>query len=376
MKSMTENTVHGMNPFSPQFGRRPEQFVGRDSIINDFIYNIQNQNSPHRATILTGIRGAGKTAILSDVESALSAREYMVVSVTSNDGMLQNILDVFALRSGKRFGRRSAKIGGVSGGALGFSFGVQMKQDKDARGFRYMLTSALDELKKKNIATVVLVDEVHNDTPEMRELAITYQHLIREGYDVSLMMAGLPGSVSDVLNDKVLTFLRRAHRVHLLNVDIRAVEVAFDAAFTGDGRDFRGDSLAAAAKGTYGYPYLIQLVGYYLWKNAGKTIGEADVARALKLSKIDLFQNIHDLIYHELSERDKDFLAAMSEDGEESSFGAIAERMGVTSGYASKYRERLLKAGVVFSGGYGKLTFAPPYMAEYLQKDAGGRTNG
>jgi hypothetical protein len=54
MKTIAENTVHEMNPFSPQFGRRPEQFVGRDFIINDFIYNIQNPNSPHRATVANG----------------------------------------------------------------------------------------------------------------------------------------------------------------------------------------------------------------------------------------------------------------------------------------------------------------------------------
>jgi hypothetical protein len=358
--------AQGQNPFNPQFGRKPARFVGRDLIVNDFIYNIENPNSPHRTTIITGIRGTGKTAILSDVQAELSAKNYMVVSVTSNDGMLQNIIDVFALRAKNQIGNKTGKIQGVSGGAMGFSFGVSINQEENTHGFRYTITSILDELKKKKIPTVILIDEVHNDTPEMREFAITYQHLIREEYDISLMMAGLPSSVFDVLNDKVLTFLRRAYRIHLDNVSIAAVEVAFEMAFEEGGRHFIENSLLEAANSTCGYPYLIQLIGYYLWKNASDEIGSVDVDRALKLSKVDLFHNVHELLYRELSDKDREFAMAMAEDMAESEFGAIVERMGVTSGYASKYRERLLRSDIIHSSGYGKLAFSPPYMKEYL----------
>jgi hypothetical protein len=290
----------------------------------------------------------------------------MVVSVTSNEGMLQNIMDVFALRGKRPVASKGAKVQGLSVGAMGFSFGVSVKPEDGGRGFRYHITTVLDELKKKNIPTTILIDEVHNETPEMREFAITYQHLICEEYDISLMMAGLPSSVSDVLNDKVLTFLRRAYRIHLGNVAVAAVEVAYEAAFAEGGRSFIGDALSDAANGSFGYPYLIQLIGYYLWKNAGEKIRGVDVERAIKLSKADLFQNVHELLYRELSDKDKEFATAMVEDETKSAFGAIANRMGVTSGYASKYRERLLKSGIIHSSGYGKLAFSPPYMREYL----------
>jgi hypothetical protein len=273
---------------------------------------------------------------------------------------------MFALHAKNKAWNKIGKIKGISGGALGFSLGVSMENEANTRGFRYIITSILDDLKKKNISTVILIDEVHNDTPEMREFAITYQHLIREGYDISLMMAGLPSSVSDVLNDKVLTFLRRAHQVHLSNVSVEAVEVAFDKAFGKGGFAFTKGALTEAADSTQGYPYLIQLIGYYLWKDAKKRINSVDVERALKLSKIDLFRNIHELIYSELSGKDREFVMAMAEDEEYSEFGIVAKRMGVTSGYASKYRERLLKTGIIHSSGYGQLAFSPPYMREYL----------
>jgi hypothetical protein len=86
----------------------------------------------------------------------------------------------------------------------------------------------------------------------------------------------------------------------------------------------------------------------------------------LELSKIELFKNAHDLLFQEMSARDRDFLFVMSKDAGQSDFGAVRERLRVSAGYASKYRERLLAASMVKAVAHGKLTFAPPYMREYL----------
>jgi hypothetical protein len=359
------------SPFNPQFGRRPDQFVGRDLIVNDFISSIGHPNDPNRTTILTGIRGTGKTAILSDIHALLEEKGCLVVDVTANDGMLRTILDEFGRKAKTLFGKKVSDVKSFSAGAIGFSFGVTVEDDDKARGFRYAVSVALDALKHKKIETIFLIDEVHNRTPEMREFAITYQHLIRENYGVSLLMAGLPRSVSDVLNDHVLTFLRRSHRVSLENIDIKVVAIAYENAFSLSGRTLSEETLKYAADVTAGYPYLIQLVGFYLWKTGKKKFGKTDVDHAAILSKIDLFRNVHDLLYRELSVKDREFILAMAMDADESSFSEIRNRMGVTSGYASKYRERLIEAGIIHSTSYGYLAFSPPYMKEYLEEKQG-----
>jgi Cdc6-like AAA superfamily ATPase len=58
------------NPFVPQFGVKAV-FVGRDDIINQFYYALNNLSFPSRTTIITGLRGSKKTAILSDVRENL-----------------------------------------------------------------------------------------------------------------------------------------------------------------------------------------------------------------------------------------------------------------------------------------------------------------
>ncbi|MDR3036994.1 MAG: ATP-binding protein [Coriobacteriales bacterium] len=354
------------NPFNPQFGKRPQQFVGRDAIINDFVQGLNDTNDPNRNTILTGIRGSGKTAILSDISALLDDKKTLVVDVTARDGMLLAILDEMRAKGKPWLIDWADGFTGFNVGVLGFSLGVSKDGNQDAHGFRYYLTEMLQELRKKKVATVFLIDEVHNKTQEMQEFATAYQHVVREGYNVALLMAGLPSSVHDVLNDRVLTFLRRAHRVLLESIDPRIIAAAFEAAFERSDKKASKETLRMAAEATKGYPYLFQLVGFYLWKAEGDAVKEADVERALEVAKVELFRNIHDIIYQELSEVDRSFLFAMAVDEDESGFGEIRERMGVEKGYASKYRQRLLDAGVVRRGAYGKLRFTPPYMREYL----------
>jgi hypothetical protein len=354
------------NPFNPQFGKRPQQFVGRDTIINDFVQSLTDANDPNRTTIITGIRGSGKTAILSDVHSLLDGDNTLVVDVTARDGMLLAILDEMQTVGKQWLSGWADGFTGFNAGALGFSVGVNKSDKQETHGFRYYLTEMLRAFRKKQITTVFLIDEVHNGTLEMQEFATVYQHIVREEFDVALLMAGLPSSVHDVLNDKVLTFLRRAHRVQLENIDLRIIGTAYESAFEKSDKTITKETLQSAAAATKGYPYLFQLIGFYLWKNEAGRLDKRHVKRALEVSKVELFKNIHDIIYQELSEVDRRFLFAMAADGEESSFGAIRERMGVEKGYASKYRQRLLDAGVVQRSTYGNLAFTPPYFREYL----------
>jgi len=361
------------NPFNPQFGKRPKQFIGRELIINEFLQSLDNMNDPNRTTIITGIRGSGKTAILSDIHASLDSKAFAIIDVTAMDGMLLEILDEFIRNNkGKNWlGKGFGGIQGFSVGAMGFSVGLTKKTDNEPHSFRFVLSGLLDALKEKKIKTVFLIDEVHNGTPEMREFVVTYQHLVREEYEVALLMAGLPSSVNDVLNDKILTFLRRAHRVELENIAIKAVEIAYEQSFSKAGREFSENALIESATATDGYPYLMQLLGYFLFNNGNMIIDSKLVKQMLELSKIELFKNVHDMLFHELSAKDHDFLFAMAEDDAVSDFSSIKERLGVSPGYASKYRSRLLIAGLIKAVEHGKLAFAPPFTREYLKEKQG-----
>jgi nucleoside-triphosphatase THEP1 len=358
------------NPFYPQFGKRPDHFIGRDYLIRDFLDSLEEPNDPHRVTVISGIRGSGKTALLSGVREALPKKRFAVADVTAGASLLQSILDQLQLESGGK--KRS--LSGVDLGAFGFSMGVSTSRESEQHGFRYYLTLLIGALSKEGRGTVFIIDELHNDESEMREFVTTYQHLVREGANVALLMAGLPQAVNSVLNDKVLTFLHRSHRIFLNNVDLLLVENLYESVFKEGNRPADAAVPLLAAQASQGFPYLIQLIGYYLWKSEVDTITPDSVAQALVNSKAELFQNVHALMVRELSAVDREFLMAMADNEDDSvAMAKVISSLGVTSGYASRYRQRLLEAGVIDATAHGYVAFAPPYLKEYLRrKQAGG----
>ena len=96
-------------------------------------------------------------------------------------------------------------------------------------------------------------------------------------------------------------------------------------------------------------------------------ISSETVRRAVNTSKRDLIENIFDTALNSLSQRDKDFLTAMSKDPGNSKISDIQERMKVGKSYAQKYRIRLIETGVISPVGRGELAFAIPYLGEYLR---------
>lgn len=47
----------------------------------------------------------------------------------------------------------------------------------------------------------------------------------------------------------------------------------------------------------------------------------------------------------------------------------FSERMKVTPDYAQKYRKRLIDAGVIEAPRRGYVSFAVPYLADYLRRE-------
>lgn len=250
--------------------------------------------------------------------------------------------------------------------------------------WRYDLGRLLDPLEARGSGLLITVDEVHSAArDDLRDLAATVQHLVREERTIALAMAGLPSSVSDLLNDDVLTFLRRATRFHLDDVPLDHVADALRETVIANGRTIDDDALAEAASATGGYPFMIQLVGYHVWRKAtGDRITLAATRAGVPAAQKRLGSLVHETALADLSGVDRTYLLAMAHDEAESSTGEIARRLGVTPYYASTYRARLIAAGVVVPTRHGFVDFAVPYLREYLREHgaryemAGRRTDG
>lgn len=364
------------NPFKPTAGAPPPLLVGRGHVLEAFDEALDDgPGAPGRLTIFTGARGVGKTVMLTELADAAAARGWITIRETATPGLMERL----AASTTKHLtdldptAHPGRAVTGVTLPVIGGGLTMSGPPPAPVQQFRAEAGRLLDVLERNDTGLLLTVDEVHTrrGRPEIRELATTFQHLVTERRDVALLVAGLPYAVSDLLNDDVLTFLRRAHREELEDVPLDAVRAALADTITANGRSIADDALSVAAAATSGYPFMIQLVGYHLWRKAsGHAIDLAAAEAAVPAARNRLGSTVHEPALADLSDVDRTYLVAMAQDDGPSHTSEIAVRMGVSVYYGNRYRGRLIDAGVIEPAGRGYVDFAIPYLREYLREHA------
>ena len=249
------------NPFRPTAGATPPDLIGRGGVLDEFAYGLRiGSGAPGLLTIFTGARGIGKTVMLGAAEDLALGSGWAVISETATTGFVGRIGESMRrLTNDLGDGPTGRRITAVS--LAGFSVTTQLGPEEQV-DWRTGGVTLLRLLAAKGTGLIITVDEIHAaDRPDLSRLAADVQHFIREGLPIGLVFAGLPAAVSDLLNEGVATFLRRADRIDLHAASIAEVERSFSETFAGAGIGLSPHLAKAAAEATGGYPFLIQLVG-------------------------------------------------------------------------------------------------------------------
>ncbi|MEI2279515.1 hypothetical protein OHC50_18825 [Paenarthrobacter ilicis] len=177
--------------------------------------------------------------------------------------------------------------------------------------------------------------------------------------------------MSDLLNEGVAIFLRRADRINLHEAAIAEVTASYSELFSQGGISISPDLINTAAEATEGYPFLIQLVGCYLWLEAGKADWKLDlnhVQRGIAAAQRRNTLVVVEPALSDISDRDREFLDAMAAQDGPSAAGQIGAILKAKANVISKYRNRLIAAGQIESASYGKVDFAIPGLRQYLRE--------
>lgn len=355
--------------FQPTFGNRPLQYIGRDGVIDQFMAGLREPaGSRNRCTLFLGQRGMGKTALLLELSDRAQKAGYVVARVTAHEGMPQAIIEQFQLNGSKYFSSDKRKLTGVNAGALGFSLGLTFSEATERQyGFRSKMSLLCDKLAEKGKGALILIDEVRTSAA-MREVAAAYQELVGDGKNIAIAMAGLPHAVSGVLNDEVLTFLNRATKVELGLISTNLIRAYYEKAFNTIGIDASDEILDRAAFSTRGFPYLMQLIGYYMiqYTQKEKPLTNAVMDKVEKAAMIDMDDNVFKPILAPLSDNDRIFLHALAQCGGTVTTAKLQAKLGKKGPAIQPYRKRLIEAGVIEAPRRGELVFAVPYLADYL----------
>lgn len=308
--------------------------------------------------------------MLSAAEGIARAHGWAVISRTATHGFLAGVGDdMLALVEELGDGPPARKITSFS--AAGFGLTTQLPPER-AVDWRRTGNELLRLLDTQGTGLVITIDEIHAvDRTEISQLAADVQHFIREGLPIGLIFAGLPSAVSDLLNEGVATFLRRADRINLHEAAITEVTASYNELFSQGGISISPDLINEAAEATEGYPFLIQLVGYYLWLEADKAgwkLDQSSVQRAIAAAQRRNTLVVVESALSDISEKDREFLEAMAAQDGPSAAGQIGAIIKAKPNVVSKYRNRLIAAGLIESAGYGKVDFAIPGLRQYLRE--------
>lgn len=353
------------NPFNPAFGKIPPIFIDREDYVREIVEGISSFNSPMQTTLISGVRGVGKTVLLADICRELEADpKWIVADIPSNGNILEILVQSVREKASTELRRAIDSIEGISISLLGV--GISYSADKPSVNYQLLLEKILRKLKEKHISLLVAIDEVEANT-ELRRFASIYQIMVRKDYPIALLMTGLPKNISELQNDKTLTFLLRSARIELPLLSQITVQYSYREVFSSAGKNISLPVLKRLTSLTLGYSYAFQLLGYLIWNKNTTKISDAVVDSCLEKYKELLYRNVYSKIYEELSLMDRKFILAMAACSETVvPMKFISDTLSKKANYVSTYKRRLIDSGVIQAESYGNVVFCLPLFKDYL----------
>ena len=336
------------NPFTLSFGKSPNEFISRYEYVNEILSTFQSENPISNAYLIEGIRGSGKTVLMTTIEKELmKEKDWIVLDLNST----QDLLSDFAMRlvdSCKKLMDIFKK--GFNLSIAGFGIGLNGEvQNRDSVS---VICELLENLKKRNKKILITIDEVMNGD-NMRHFASEFQILLRKDFPVFLLMTGLYENIYTIQNDPALTFLLRTPKIKLEPLSLAQITKVYQNVFETD-----IDTAKKLARITKGYAFAFQALGllYYDYRNS------------LPFEKIvlkfdDLLDDfVYRKIWQGLSEQDKNVILAITDS--KTQVGEVCKKLNMTSSTFSKYRQRLLDRGIIQAPQHGYVEIVLPRFAE------------
>ncbi len=372
------------NPFSPSFGISPPVLAGRRDVLNSFDTVFDSVRSPSYATLLWGLRGTGKTVLLNAVEDRARSEGWLVVSAAAvgRRGLVDQIRRkasrlLASLRSEHEGPPRRAVTGvSIMGTGVQVEGAPASDHAEPATADLETTLAALGELlAERGTGLLVTIDELHvSETDEIREFGSVFQLVSRRAErPVAFVGAALPELEDRLMAGDASTFLQRCLRHEIGNLRPSEAAVALREPIEEAGGRIGHDALQVAVEASRGQPYLVQLIGSYVWDDAedlarGVTAHEA--RRAIADATEQFGRHVHGPVWNRLSDLDKRFLASMLADSSTSAIADIGRRWGHSPRSLSTYRQRLLASGLITSIGRGRVAFADSTVRRYVEAQA------
>ena len=382
-----------INPYTPNAGAQPKAIVGRRDELESFDLQLGRlrDGMTEQSMIITGLRGVGKTVLLSlfreKVLRAGCVAVEMEVSKHSNDDFRREIATrmrtaLLELSPRARWSDHARHAAAVlssfslkvdPSGSITAGLGVSPLEGYADHGQIALdltdLFIAVGEAARSHGSVVVLlVDEIQFLARDQMEALIEALHkTVQRSLPITLVGAGLPQV--GVLATDAKSYAERLFKfVPIGNLSHDDCDLALSLPAADVDATWTHEALDLAFTATDGYPYFIQELGYAVWPLAeGPAIAAGDVHDAIPgyLAKLD--QSFYRVRLQRATPLQTAYLRAMAELGPEPQRAQdVASLMGRTSTQLGPIRAQLIDLGLLYTPGHGLAAFTVPQFDQYM----------
>jgi AAA ATPase domain len=383
-----------LNPYAPGAGMRPPELVGRDEAIEDIDVALARvaKGRSARHTILTGLRGVGKTVLLDHLHRLARTAGHAAVKIEApeNSNLVAQLIPELR-RTLLELDRKGAAVRTVRRGfaalrnfAAAFKIsvaGIDVEVTPDDRGLadsgdlgldlKDLLCAVADAAADRSIALAIFIDEIqYLSSHDLGAFLAALHQVGQDAKPVLLVGAGLP-QVAGLMGEAKSYSERLVRFVTIGKLDREAAYQALSGPADAEDVRWEQDALDRVYEITKGYPYFVQEWGSQTWDIAARTpIGLGDVERATPIAIEELDRSFFRVRLDRLSPLERRYLGAMAEeaDGEQIASSAVAARLGKTVGAAAPARDSLIKKGMIYAVQHGEVGFTVPLFAEFMRR--------
>lgn len=390
-----------INPFSPGAGAPPPELAGREAIFEEarvLLARVRMRRAV-QSFVLTGLRGVGKTVLLSEIKRMAYGEDVSPVFVeAAEDKPLGALLAAPLKKVLFEFDRMQGAKDKVKRGLVAlrnfigtlkieigdFGLGIDPQRGfADSGDLEYdlgeLFSCVAEAAADRGRGVVVLLDELqYLPEKELGALIMAMHRMQQDSLPLALVGAGLP--ILPGLAGNAKSYAERLFRFPEVGAlsctdSTRAIEAPLAAAHVRIEAEASRRIYAIA----HGYPYFLQEWGYQLWNAVEEEpIRVEDVERVYGKVIERLDSSFFRVRFDRLTKAEKDFLFAMADvESRESAIkiGDVAQRLRVSVGALGPRRSALIKKGMVYSPSHGTLAFSVPLFGDYLQRTRQGMAN-
>lgn len=365
---------HYNSPFNPGYGKQPLVFGGHEKDIEELtdVFTTMDFGENH-SVLVAGLRGAGKTSMLTLLKDAAAEQGWLVISDDASSGLMERVMEttipqlINTLDSGAK-----AHLTSLGIWQFNAAWEYESRQREVKPQLRHDLVALSNAVDQRGI--LITIDEVSSGKVRLRELskfALQVSHALSDGANIMIVFAGIKVNLDELLKQEHTTFLRRSRDVDFRRLDPEQTMRVLKETIRIGGRSITDDALRRLAQISQGYPYLIQLVGDYAWRArpSEPTIEMSDAEVAFERAIRAINSRVISKVYLDLSDVDKEFVKAMTMalDNGRAKMENIVQNMGVSAQYVQVYKNRLIDSGYVQKAGHGYVEFSLPYLDQYIR---------